>query len=297
MSGPLETEFSSVGGKRLRVARLRPKEEPARRVPPIVLLHGYPDTLQVWSSAARRLAEAFPVVVFDWPGMGYSEAWPGGATPEHQADRLLALLDAWAFERAVIVGMDMGGQPALAFAARHPDRTAGLVVMNSLVIAEERTSWEIRVLRRFGWNRLLLRGAGRLVFERAVRTSLPRASELPRWLREDMWGAFRRPEVRAFVSKMCAGYQGTLRKLADWYPRIEAPTLVLWGSNDRHFPPEHAQRLHQAVSGSSLKLLPGAEHWMAWHRSEDVASAIQDFLGPLTSSWPQAPHQHGSAFR
>jgi 3-oxoadipate enol-lactonase/4-carboxymuconolactone decarboxylase len=233
----------------------------------------------VWSALAPRLRGQARVTAFDWPGMGYSDAWPGGATPDHMADRLRALLDAWGMERASILAMDMGGQPALSFAARHPDRVDRLVVMNSLVWWDQPTSWEIGLLRRFGWNRFLLRRAGRLVFERAVRTSLPSRVRLPRELRADLWGAFRRPEVRAFVARMCAGYQGTLPRLAELYPRITAPTLVLWGERDRHFPPAHAQRLHQAISGSTLVILPEAEHWMAWHRAEAVAAAASAFLG------------------
>ena len=196
------TTETAPGGRRLRVARLGSG-------PPLVLLHGYPDNLQIWSELAPRLADRFTVIAPDWPGMGYSEAWPGGATPFHMADRLLALLDAWGLDRVSLAGLDMGGQPALCFAARHPERVGHLVVMNSLVQWDEATSWEIRVLRRFGWNRLILRRLPRAVFRRAERTFLPRGVSLSPELRADLWDSFRRPEVRAFIAKMCAGYQGT----------------------------------------------------------------------------------------
>jgi pimeloyl-ACP methyl ester carboxylesterase len=262
------------GGKRVRVARLGAG-------PPLVLLHGYPDNLQIWCELAPRLATRFAVIAFDWPGTGYSDAWPGGATPWHLADRLRKLLDAWGLEKAGLVGMDMGGQPALAFAALHPERTSSLVVMNSLVFGDEETSWEIRVLRKFGWNRFLIRRLPWLVFRRAVRTFLPRGVALPDDLRADLWDGFRRSEVRAFVAKMCAGYQGTLPRLPELYGRIACPTLVLWGERDKHFPPAHAERLHAAVPGSRLHLLPGAEHWMAWYRAAEVADRIRDFLDRL----------------
>src|SRR5262245_44281674 len=116
----LATTFESHSGRRLRVARLGAG-------PPLVLLHGYPDTLQVWSRLAPRLANSFQVIAFDWPGMGYSDPWPGGATPFHMADRLRTLLDAWNIDRGSVVGIDMGGQPCFALAARHPDRVRALV--------------------------------------------------------------------------------------------------------------------------------------------------------------------------
>jgi pimeloyl-ACP methyl ester carboxylesterase len=269
----LDTAFDvTPDGRRVRLARLGTG-------PPVVLLHGYPDSLQIWCELAPRLARRFHVIALDWPGMGQSEVWPGGATPAHMADRLRELLDHWQIERAAIVGMDMGGQPALSLAARHPERVERLVVMNSLVIPDEQTSWEIRLLRRYGWNRFVIRRLPWLVFARAERTFLPPGLRLPSALRDELWGCFRRPEVRAFVAKMCAGYQGTLPKLAALYPQIRVPTLALWGERDRHFPPPHAQRLQASIPGSRLAVLPGAEHWMCWHAAEAVAQELEAFLG------------------
>jgi pimeloyl-ACP methyl ester carboxylesterase len=272
----LETSFESIRGFRVRLARLDPVGSEARA--PIVLLHGYPDNLQIWSALAPCLTHRGAVIAFDWPGMGYSDAWPGGATPDHQADRLVSLLDHWRVERAILVGTDMGAQPALSLAARYADRVDRLAVMNSLVLHDEATSWEIALLRRYGWNRFVLQRAGRIVFARAVRTSLPRGVRLSAAVRADLWGAFRRRQVRTFVAKMCAGYQGTLPRLADLYPRIACPTLVLWGGSDRHFPPAHGSRLKNAIPGSTLTVLPAGEHWMGWHLATEVAGVINRFL-------------------
>ncbi|HEX8201236.1 MAG TPA: alpha/beta hydrolase [Isosphaeraceae bacterium] len=258
-------------GRRLRLARLGSG-------PPVVLLHGYPENLQIWCELAPRLADRFEVLAPDWPGMGESDAWPGGATPFHMADHLRTLLDAWGIGRASLVGLDMGGQPALAFAARHPDRIDRLVVMNSLVLWDEATSWEIRVLRRFGWNRLILRRLPRIVFLRAQRTFLPPGRRLPAELRAEFWGSFRRPEVRRFIAKMCAGYQGTLPRLPEQYARIACPTLVLWAGRDNHFPPAQAERLHALIPGSRLEILPEAGHWMPWASAAEVAGRIGDFM-------------------
>ena len=85
--------FETVPGRQaVRVARLG-------YGPPVVLLHGYPDNLQIWCELAPRLADRFGVIAFDWPGMGDSDAWPGGRYPIHMADRLRVLLDAWGISR------------------------------------------------------------------------------------------------------------------------------------------------------------------------------------------------------
>jgi pimeloyl-ACP methyl ester carboxylesterase len=268
----LATEMTTLAnGRWLRLARLG-------QGPPVVLLHGYPDNLQIWCELAPRLAGPFEVIAFDWPGMGYSDAWPGGATPMLMAERLRTLLDSWRIERTDLVGMDMGGQPALAFAAQYPERLRRLVVMNSLVFGDEKTSWEIHLLRRFGCNRFILRRLPGRVFARAEKTFLPRGVRLPDDLRADFWEGFRQRAVRSFISKMCAGYQGTLQRLPELYRQLTCPTLVLWAEHDQHFPLVQAQRLHTAIPGSQLEVIPGGQHWMAWDRSEEVAERISQFL-------------------
>jgi pimeloyl-ACP methyl ester carboxylesterase len=268
----LATTIATHGGRQLRVARLGSG-------PPVILLHGYPDNLQIWSELAPRLAAHHEVITFDWPGMGYSEAWSGGATPFDLARRLRTLMDAWNIEKAAIIGHDMGGQPALAFAAEHPQRIGSLVVMNSLVIWDEKTSWEIALLRKFGWNRVLLERMPRAVFFRAIRTFLPRGYKLSAELRSDLWESFRRPSVRNFVVRMCAGYQGTLPRLKQLYPSVRTPSLFLWAEFDKHFPFAHARKLAEMVPGAKLGIVPGAGHWMALNLAEDVSARILRFLG------------------
>lgn len=268
----LATSFETHGGRKLRVARVGSG-------PPVILLHGYPDNLQVWSELAPRLATRCEVIAFDWPGMGCSEAWTGGATPFDFARRLRTLLDDWKIERAAIIGHDMGGQPALAFAAEYPERISRLVVMNSLVIWDEKTSWEIALLRKFGWNRILLERMPRAVFFRAVRTFLPRGYKLSAELRADLWESFERPEVRKFVVRMCAGYQGTLPRLKELYPSIRTLSLFLWAERDKHFPAAHGRKLAEMVSEAKFDLIPQAGHWMALNLAEEVSARILGFLG------------------
>jgi pimeloyl-ACP methyl ester carboxylesterase len=274
----LTTSFELFeNGMRLRVARLGTGS-------PVVLLHGYPETLQVWSRLAPLLAKQHEIIAFDWPGMGYSDAWPGGATPQHMANRLRLILDEWQLTKPTIIAMDMGAQPALEFAAENPDRIERLVVMNSLVFGDEKTSWEIALLRKFGFNRFALRYLAGIVFHRAASTFLPRGVRLDTELRDDFRTAFARPQVRRFISKMCAGYQGTLDQLPSAYEKIGCPTLIVWAEHDKHFPLIQAQRLHQTIAASELEVISGATHWMAWHRAEELAAIILRWSEPSPST-------------
>src|SRR5260370_9518821 len=84
----LATAIERHLGKKVRVARLGSGA-------PVILLHGYPDNLQIWSELAPMLATQFEVIAFDLPGMGNSEASPAGATPFDMAKRVLALYNGW----------------------------------------------------------------------------------------------------------------------------------------------------------------------------------------------------------
>jgi pimeloyl-ACP methyl ester carboxylesterase len=254
----------------VRVARLGQGEA-------VVLLHGYPENLQVFSELAPLLSVDKQVVAFDWPGMGDSEAWSGGATPLLMAKRLRQLLDDWQIEKAHLVGQDMGGQPALVFAAEYPERVLSLTVMNSLVSSAAATSWEIEWLRRFGVNRLLLRHFPRLIFGRALYTFLPRATGLEPAVRADMWRAFRQAGVRAFIVRMCAGYEAQLPRLPQWYRRVQCPTLLLWAERAKHFPLAHATYLQTQIPQAQLVVVRGGTHWMVVAQPNEVAAHIQRF--------------------
>ena len=261
----LATSHETIDGKELRAAHLGDG-------PPLLLLHGYPDTLQIWSNLAPLLAAHFHVIAFDWPGMGESETWSGGATPYDLARRVVRLFDHWQFDRAIIAGHDMGGQAAIAVAVLAPERVERLVIMNSLVIPEAPTSWEIRLLRRFRINQWLLRHMPRVVFNRAVSTSTD--APLPRDLRDELWSQFRKRETREFVVRMCAGYEGTLPRLAASYPSINVPTQILWAANDRHFPPHHGRILHERMPNADLHIIYDAEHWMVLTHASEIAAEM-----------------------
>src|SRR5687768_5920411 len=91
--------------------------------PPLILLHGFPETLAGWSEVAPRLARRHRVYAFDWPGQGESSA-PASMplNPFALAAFLTAFLDAEAIDRAHVVGVDIGMPPALILAAQQPAR-------------------------------------------------------------------------------------------------------------------------------------------------------------------------------
>jgi haloacetate dehalogenase len=109
--------------------------------PPLLLLHGYPQTHLMWHAAASRLAERFTVVATDLSG--YGESFRPTPAPDHapHSKRALALdqvqaMAALGHERFAVAGHDRGGRVAYRMALDHPERVSALVVLDIVPTAE-----------------------------------------------------------------------------------------------------------------------------------------------------------------
>ncbi|MDR6865907.1 pimeloyl-ACP methyl ester carboxylesterase [Microbacterium resistens] len=96
---------------------------------PILAVHGITATHRVWDLVAGRLP-AHRVIAPDLRGRGRSNALPAPFGFAAHADDLAALLDARGIDRALVVGHSMGAFVSVRFAERHPDRVAGLVLVD-----------------------------------------------------------------------------------------------------------------------------------------------------------------------
>lgn len=109
--------------------------------PPLLLLHGFPQTGMMWRELAPVLAERFTVVVADLPGYGRSGC-PEGA-PDHSrmskrsmANTLAAAMAALGHDRFAVVGHDRGGRIAYRMVLDHPDRITRTVVLDVIPTSE-----------------------------------------------------------------------------------------------------------------------------------------------------------------
>jgi haloacetate dehalogenase len=103
--------------------------------PPLLLLHGYPQTHAMWHKIASRLAERFTVVCADLRGYGDSGKPDGGTRHENYAKRVMAqdqvdLMRALGFARFRLAGHDRGARVAHRLALDHPDAVERLAVLD-----------------------------------------------------------------------------------------------------------------------------------------------------------------------
>ena len=105
--------------------------------PAVVLLHGMGDTGDMWAPLAGVLARDHTVVIPDLRGMGLSSHPEGGYDKKNQPADVRGVLKTLGIDRAVVVGHDIGIMVAFAYAARYPQSTDKLVIMDAPLPSNE----------------------------------------------------------------------------------------------------------------------------------------------------------------
>ncbi len=241
----------------------------------VVFLHGYPLDRTMWAHQVANL-EGFRRIAPDLRGFGRSDAPDLGYSMVTWADDVAALLDALGEERAVLCGHSMGGYVAFEFARRHPDRLAGLVLVDTRAGADPE---EGRRGRDAAIQLVREKGAGPIAEQMLPKLFAPES-------------AGRRPEAVARMEAVMrrtpvagiAGALAAMRDRADSGPLLETlgmPALVIVGEEDGLTPPAEAEAMAAALPGAVLRKIPDAGHLAPVEQPEAVTAAIAEFLGGI----------------
>jgi len=241
--------------------------------PWLVFLHAFPLTRAMWDAQCAALASSHRIVRFDARGFGESNLAEGPLSMDRIADDAAALMDELRIERAVVGGCSMGGYAAFAFARRHPQRLAGLVLQDTRAGAD---SEQAKSNRRSLAQRVLDEGAAA-----AVEAFLPRLlGETSRRERPELGARVRaailaaRPEGIAAALHGLAAREDSRATLAT----LRVPTLVLVGEEDELTPPAEAETLAAGITGARLVRVPRAGHLANLENPAAVDEALRTFL-------------------
>lgn len=238
--------------------------------PTVLLLHGYPDTLQVFSRLVPALPAAWGVVAPDFPGQGRSAA-SNVVSPEARGRWLGELLDSVGVESPYIVAHDMGAHAALELGLL--GRAKGLVVSHALLEASQPTSWSIRLLRASRLYRVALPLVPQLVVSRCLATFLEPGSvsvALEHELRETF------PSAARVTVAVCDEAEAWLARGLARFARLSVPLSLLWTKRAPHFSIDHGRALERVVPRAELRELERGGHWLAWSHPHVVVEALLD---------------------
>ena len=262
-------------------ARDYPGAEPA-----IVLLHGFPDNLHLYDRLVPELA-ARRVVAFDFLGWGASDKPTGHPyTAANQTGDLDAVLTHLRLGPVVLVAHDASGPPAIDWALDHPDRMAGLVLLNTYYCRMPglRPPEAIRLFSTplvRGVARPVSRLFGDLAFRRLYRWQVGRFFHDPR-VRDEflplLYEQFTtRPSAHPAFFGLNRDLLPTVASRTANIPRLRRfprPVRIIFGAADPYLNPRVARRFHELLPTSELFLLDGARHYVQMDEPRQVARLI-----------------------
>jgi pimeloyl-ACP methyl ester carboxylesterase len=245
----------------------------------VVFVHGHPFNRTMWTPQHEAVrAAGWRVVAPDLRGYGASTVTAGIVTLDVFATDLVAVLDHLAIQRVVLVGLSMGGQIAMEFARRTPDRLRGLVLAATFPRPE---TGDGRARRQAMADRLLAEGMAGYADE-----------VLPRMLAPASLAA--RPAVGDAVLRMMRttdprGAAAALRGRAerpDYRPvldQLAVPSLIVVGSADAFTTADDANEMATRLAGGRLVWLEGIGHMPNLEAPERFNRELVAFLRQVAS--------------
>lgn len=241
---------------------------------PVVLLHAFPFDRNMWAPQLAQLSAAgFRVLAPDLPEFGDSTPGAELITIERAADAIADFLQALVIDRAVVGGLSMGGYVALAFARRHPQRLAGLILADTKAAPDND---EAKAKR----DDLIaaVKAGGPLAAANALLPKL--VSDQTRKTNPDAVETLRQIALRQTSAGIIAGLYALRDRpdAAPGLPAVAVPTLVIVGEYDTVTPPLAAARLAGTIRKSELVHIPGAGHISNVENPEAFNHAVVKFL-------------------
>lgn len=225
---------------------------------PLLLISGLSGGVSSWYGQVPFFAERYRTIVFDNRGAGRSDMPPGPYTMRQLAEDALCVLDHLAVERALVMGLSMGGMIAQELALLAPSRIMALALGCTHHGGERRIGPSREVMAT------LLNNEG-LIQEQIVEKNLP--IFLSRKFLEEHPGevdAYRRAQLSTELQPEFA-FQAQLAAIVGFDSRdrlgsLDVPTLIITGTEDLLVPRENAHLLAAAIPGAELVEIPGAGH-------------------------------------
>jgi pimeloyl-ACP methyl ester carboxylesterase len=292
------TEFRRVGlstGITLNVAFAGAEDAPA-----VILLHGFPESHRTWREVAPRLEDSFRLIMPDQRGFAGSDRPQD--VEAYKTDTLIndifALADTLGLESFALVGHDWGGAIAWPAALRGDPRLKKLAIVNAphpvifqksvIEDADQRAASQyITAFRTPGFEKAIEAMGYRTFFEKTFARHVD-LSKMPESQKQQYIADWSQPGALTSMlnwyraGKMVVPPPGLTVPLPDWllkaFPKVQVPSLVVWGMKDTALLPIQLEGLDELVEDLRIVRLPEAGHFAPWEAPDEVAEALRDFL-------------------
>jgi len=236
--------------------------------PALILSNSLGTNLRMWDDQAPEFARHFRLVRYDRRGHGQSGVPQGPYSMERFGRDVLAIADALDIDTFNWCGLSMGGMVGQWLGANAPDRVEKLVLSNTNSFYPDKAPWNDRI---------------KFVTEKGLAAMVD--TNMQRWFTE----GFRKRAPQAvdrmrdiFVTTKIPGYVACCQAIAamdfrDSNKNIEAPTLVVVGSQDVATPPSAGEAIRQQIKGAEIVSLEAA-HISNMEQPEAYTKTVLNFL-------------------
>jgi pimeloyl-ACP methyl ester carboxylesterase len=275
--------------------------------PPLLLVHGWPQTWYAWRLLMPELARDFTVVAVDQRGIGLSGKPEDGYDTGTLAGDLVALMDALGHPRFALYGTDVGMPIAYALAADHPDRIERLIVSEAplpgvspspplfLPPALNARLWHLAFNQLPKINEQLVTGREEIFFGAEFDASAG-TNKLPGYAvsyyidtlaasPDALRGSF--GFYRALPTSIAQNQQRRQR-------RLTLPVLAIGGGESAGEGVGNTMKL--AADDVQAMVIPGCGHWVAEQAPDELLAAVTAFLAPYRDAvaGPHSPRPHAA---
>jgi pimeloyl-ACP methyl ester carboxylesterase len=240
---------------------------------PLLLIHGWSCDLTFWREQIGPLSARTRVLALDLPGHGQSGAPKVRYTQERFADAVIAVMDRAGVEKAVLVGHSMGLSVIRQVALRHPERVAGLVIVDGAMFDVPEDEEGVRVwlaqMEAFVDN---FRGPGSEKFKVGFIDSM-HGRDTPDALKKEV-----REKVKATPDWVRVSAMEEFIDPANWRGGpVSVPTLAVYARTDE-LPPDFEASLQRMFPDLAYVLWDGPGHFLMMERGADLNNLVLDFL-------------------
>ena len=232
--------------------------------PVALLVHALADSWRAWEGVLERLPPGIRAIAPSLRGHGDADRPGGGYAPGDLAGDLAAVLDAAGARAAVVVGHSSGALVALRFALDRPDRTRGLVLVGGFATLPRAVVAEVDPILSTledpiddGFIRAFQAGAlARPAPPGLLDALVEESRKVPAHVWRAVWAGVRDADLTAEL------------------PRIEVPTVAVWGDRDHLCDRASQEVLVGAIARARLAVCPGCGHAPNWEDPARVAAEI-----------------------
>ena len=274
---PITTRTTEVAGVKLHYLT-------AGHGAPLLLLHGYAETSLMWRPLMPSLAERFTVVAPDLPGIGDSAIPADGLDMKAAAVRIHALMSSLGFQKAEVVGHDIGLMVAYAYAAMYPAETTKLVVMDAFLpgVAGWEAVYNNPGIWHFRFNgptpEALVRGRERIYFDYFWNDfAADKSRSIPETDRKAYAAAYARP------GRMKAGwaYFVSFNQAAEDFAELARTPLtmpVLAIGGEKSLGEVLGAQMKSVARDVTVIVLKNTGHWILEENTRETTDALTKFL-------------------